>query len=111
VKLRLVAAVVGVLLLVAHCPPHAALTKLLSAEQTDLPFTGLKDPNGVAVDTNGDVYITDSNTRQVLKLAAGSNRQTELAFTGLNSPEGMAVDAAGNIYVADAMRARVVKLG
>ena len=67
-----------------------------------LPFTGLNDPRGVAVDTAGDLYVTDSGNKWVLKLAAGSATQSVLPFTGLNGPDGVAVDAAGDLYVTDA---------
>ena len=72
-----------------------------SATQSVLPFTGLDDPGGVAVDTAGNLYVTDSHNNRVLKLAAGSATPTVLPFTGLNSPSGVAVDTAGNLYVAD----------
>ena len=97
-------------MLVTSRSSNSVPTRLPSAEQTDLPLTGLKDPNGVAVDADGDVYITDAGNRRVLKLAPGSTSHTVLPFTGLNSPGGVAVDASGNVYVADAMRARVVNL-
>jgi DNA-binding beta-propeller fold protein YncE len=42
-----------------------------SNTQTVLPFTGLKYPDGVAVDTAGDVYVADFDNNRVLKLAAG----------------------------------------
>jgi len=54
----------------------------------------------VAVDTAGNVYVTDGN-RQVVKLAAGSNDQTVLPFSGLGWPRGVAMDAANNVYVLD----------
>jgi serine/threonine-protein kinase len=38
---------------------------------TELPFTGLNGPRGVAVDTAGTVYITDTGNNRVLKLPAG----------------------------------------
>jgi serine/threonine-protein kinase len=38
---------------------------------TPLPFTGLTDPQGVAVDGHGDVYITDAGRVPVVKLAVG----------------------------------------
>jgi serine/threonine-protein kinase len=80
-----------------------------SSAPTVLPFSGLYQPQGLAVDTNGAVYVADFNNR-VVKLAAGANTQSVLPFTGLNYPEGVAVDAAGNVYVADRGNNRVVKL-
>uniref|UniRef100_UPI00114F8951 serine/threonine-protein kinase PknD n=1 Tax=Mycobacterium avium TaxID=1764 RepID=UPI00114F8951 len=80
-----------------------------SPTPTVLPFTGLYQPQGLAVDANGTVYVADFNNR-VVKLAAGSNTPTVLPFVGLNYPQGVAVDAAGNVYVADRGNSRVVKL-
>lgn len=81
-----------------------------STKQIELPFTGLNQPHGVAVDHQGDVYLADYNNRQALELAAGSTSQAELPCKGLSAPAGLAVDSGGNVYVADSMRARVVKL-
>jgi serine/threonine-protein kinase len=74
-----------------------------------LPFSGLYQPQGLAVDGTGAVYVADFNNR-VVKLAAGSNNQTVLPFTGLNFPEGVAVDDQGNVYVTDRGNSRVLKL-
>ncbi|MEO8816565.1 MAG: serine/threonine-protein kinase PknD [Mycobacterium sp.] len=74
-----------------------------------LPFSGLYQPQGVAVDANDAVYVADFNNR-VVKLAAGSNNQEVLPFTGLNYPEGVAVDSGGNVYVADRGNNRVMQL-
>ncbi len=81
-----------------------------STDQTVLPFTGLNQPSGVAVDRGGSVYITDWNNRVVLKLPAGSNTQSVLPFTGLISPGGVALDAARTVYVTDNYHNRVVTL-
>jgi serine/threonine-protein kinase len=70
-------------------------------QQTELPFTGLGHPEGVAVDALGSVYVADQGRGNVVKLAAGSNTQTVLPFTGLNWPAGVAVDSAGTVYMAD----------
>jgi serine/threonine protein kinase, bacterial len=80
-----------------------------SSTPTVLPFSGLYQPQGLAVDNAGAVYVADFNNR-VVKLAAGSNNQTVLGFTGLNYPEGVAVDGQGNVYVADRGNSRVLKL-
>ena len=44
-----------------------------SATQTVLPFTGLNSPSGVAVDSAGNVYVTD--TQQSGGEAAGGVRR------------------------------------
>jgi serine/threonine-protein kinase len=80
-----------------------------SSTPTVLPFSGLYQPQGLAVDSAGAVYVADFNNR-VVKLAAGSNNQTVLPFAGLNYPEGVAVDGQGNVYVADRGNNRVLKL-
>jgi DNA-binding beta-propeller fold protein YncE len=36
--------------------------------QVTLPFTGLNEPAGVAVDTSGAVYVADVGNNRVLKL-------------------------------------------
>jgi serine/threonine protein kinase, bacterial len=56
----------------------------------------------VAVDTAGNIYITDSGNDLVMKLAARATTPSVLPFTGLNSPGGVAVDTAGNIYITNA---------
>ena len=90
---------------------YGRVVKLAPGSHTPamLPFTGLYQPQGLAVDANGTVYVADFNNR-VVKLDPGSSTQTVLPFTGLNFPQGVAVDAAGNVYVADRGNNRVVKL-
>ncbi|KZS57329.1 serine/threonine protein kinase [Mycobacterium kansasii] len=90
---------------------YGRVVKLASGSSTPtvLPFTGLYQPQGLAVDANGTVYVADFNNR-VVKLAAGSNTQSVLPLTGLTYPQGVGVDAAGNVYVADRGNNRVVKL-
>jgi hypothetical protein len=75
---------------------------------TVLSFTGLKTPEGVAVDTAGNVYVADHGNR-VVRWSAGSSTQTVLSFTGLNHPGGVAVDIAGDVYVADWGNNRVLR--
>src|SRR6202042_2297354 len=75
-----------------------------------LPFTGLDQPGGVAVDTAGSVYVADRRNNRVVKLAAGSTTQSVLPLTGLGAPEGVAVDTAGDVYVTDGDNNRGLKL-
>ena len=41
-----------------------------STTATALPFTGLNAPSDLAVDTSGNVYVTDRGNNRVLKLPA-----------------------------------------
>lgn len=80
-----------------------------STKPSVLPFNRLYQPQALAVDKAGAVYVTDFNNR-VVKLDAGALQQTVLPFDGLNYPEGVAVDAQGNVFVADRGNSRVVEL-
>jgi sugar lactone lactonase YvrE len=86
-----------------------------ASSQIVLPFNNLEDPQAVAVDTAGDVYVIDSDDiAQVLKLAAGSTTPTGLPV-GLDDPDpvdpiAIAVDTGGALYVADFGYGRVLKL-
>jgi ipoprotein LpqH len=61
-----------------------------SATPEVLPFTGLNNPDGVAVDTAGDLYVTDLNNNRVVKLSsaggAGSSGGGAGSSTGTVSP-------------------------
>ncbi|MGD0128659.1 MAG: choice-of-anchor D domain-containing protein [Terriglobia bacterium] len=59
----------------------------------------LNVPQGVAVDSSGNVYLADTGNGRVLEFGAGGAGQTTVA-SGLSNPRGVAVDAAGNLYVA-----------
>jgi sugar lactone lactonase YvrE len=66
----------------------------------------LFDPEGVAVDGQGDLYIADTGSGRVLKesLSGGSYTQSVIPYTptvNRPGPAGVAVDAGGNVYIAD----------
>lgn len=75
----------------------------------------LNDPEGVAVDANGNIYIADTGNNVIRKVDQGglisSLTSAELAaFTGdggpalaahVNEPRAVAIDRAGNVYIAD----------
>jgi len=79
-------------------------------------------PYGVAVDRNGNVYVTDQGNHTVRKLTPAGESWVSSTIAGLagtsgsadgtNSdarfdlPQGLAVDDDGNVYVADAATVR-----
>ena len=72
------------------------------------------DPTGIAVDTAGNLYVSDDSNGVVRKIApdgtvstlagqSGQHGDTDGTGTSarFNGPRGIAVDGAGNVYVAD----------
>ena len=85
----------------------------------------LGQPDGVAVDGQGNVYISSLGLAMVLKVSPGG---VASVFAGnglqggggdgglavgasLSGPGGLAVDQAGNVYIADGLLAVVRKVG
>ncbi len=79
----------------------------------------LSGPDGVAVDTHGNVYVADAGDNKI-RLVSAAGRMSTLAGNGtacvqppacgdggaavdaqLDYPEGVAVDAAADVYIAD----------
>jgi sugar lactone lactonase YvrE len=64
--------------------------------------SGMFQPEGVAVDTAGNVYIADSGNNAIKEWVNAYNTNITLVGSGLASPAGVALDNAGNVYIADA---------
>jgi streptogramin lyase len=83
-------------------------------------------PEGVAVDTAGNIYVADSGNSTIRKLTPLGTNWVSSTIAGLagvqgsidgtNSdarfayPEGVAVDTSGNVYVADSGNSTIRKL-
>jgi len=80
-------------------------------------------PEGIAVDTAGNVYVSDTNNHTI-RLISPAGLVTTLAGAAgqpgsgdgvgaaarFNDPAGLAIDAAGNLYVADFGNSTIRKL-
>jgi uncharacterized protein (TIGR03437 family) len=69
----------------------------------------LADPQGIAVDSGGTVYVADRDASAVRRITPGGTISTFLDATQVNGPMGLAVNAAGDLYVADTRNNRVLK--
>jgi len=72
----------------------------------------LTDPQGIAVASNGDIYVGDfTNDRIEVYSSAGAFLRT-IGASGsaagqITHPIGIALDSAGNVYVADSFNSRI----
>lgn len=68
----------------------------------------LPSPVALAVGGAGEVYLTDSDSAQVLVIRDGTKVATPLALPAMERPTGLAFDkSSGNLYVADTQAHRV----
>ena len=90
----------------------------LDAQGTVAQF---REPYGVAVDSSGNVYVTERNNRirkitptGLVSTLAGSGNAAQADGQGtaatFNMPYGVAVDSAGNVYVADRNNHKIRKI-
>jgi DNA-binding beta-propeller fold protein YncE len=75
----------------------------------------LDSPTGIAVDSNGNVFVTDTNNGRIEKFSLTGAFLDIMGTKGsgqgqLGAPNGIALDHVGNIYVADASNHLVQKL-
>jgi uncharacterized protein (TIGR03437 family) len=84
----------------------------------------LNNPQGLAVDSAGNLYIADTQNARVRKVSGGTISTVagsgSSGFGGdggaatsaqLNAPFGVALDAAGNLYIAEFSNNRIRKVG
>jgi Gluconolactonase len=79
-----------------------------------------KYPQGICIDTQGNLYVTDSENFRIRKITpsglvstfAGSGVAGQADGTGINAqlalPRGMCIDTQGNIYFIDLHRIRKI---
>ena len=74
--------------LISKVTPAGAVSSII--------VSGLQDPESLALDSNGNVYVT--NQGAILKVTPAGAVST---FVSGLDPEGMAFDATGNLYVSN----------
>lgn len=70
-------------------------------------------PFGAALDTEGNLFVSDFNNDRVLEIPNGCKStacQVALPTSGLSGPTGVTVDGGGNVFIADYNNNRVVEL-
>ena len=85
--------------------------------------SNLDYPQGIAVDSLGNVYIADARSHEVEKVTpagilsifagtgvAGTPTPGPATSSKLNYPQGIAVDSLGNVYIADLSNSEVYKV-
>ena len=77
-----------------------ALPKGDSESRRVLPSSNV---GGLAVDTNGNLYVSSPAEKTVSRIDNGSGDPREVPFTGLDLPTALSVDDDGNVYVLDNM--------
>jgi sugar lactone lactonase YvrE len=84
----------------------------------------VNQPEGIAVDSSGNVYIADYGNSKIRKINASGIINTiagtgSIGYSGdgglataasLNLPTGVAVDNLGNVYIADYQNSRIRKV-
>ena len=74
----------------------------------------LNGAGGVAVDSTGNVYVTDLGNHRVEKFTSGGSFISSWGSSGtgngqFSAPEGIAIDSTDNVYIADTGNHRVQK--
>ena len=70
--------------------------------------TGINNPQGITVDSGGNLYVANAATNDVLVYAPGSGTPNRTYSQGLNGPSDVAVSTTGELYVTNTLSGNVV---
>lgn len=71
--------------------------------------TGLANPDGIAIDPSGNIYVVNQTVGTMTKFPGGAsgNIKPSFAIGGLASPIGIAVDGGANVYISNSASAGI----
>jgi DNA-binding beta-propeller fold protein YncE len=100
--------------LVLSTPANAAFGVVAKWGAYGSALGQFNNPQGVAVDAAGNVYVADSGNHRIQKFSPTGTHLTNWGSQGtgdgeFDHPSGIAVDGSGNVFVADALNDRVQK--
>ena len=119
-RIRKVSAVTGIITTVAGNG-----TSGYAGDGATATLAELSEPNGVAVDTAGNIFIADTYNNRIRKVTVNTGIVITVAGNGSNNcggdegaatsaelfdPNGLTIDGLGNIYIADTWNNRVRKI-
>src|ERR1700704_4535121 len=81
--------------------------KFPSAGTKSIFASGVSEPQGLAFDRSGDLFVTTFGNGPLLKFAPNGTRS--IFASGLGSPEGLAFDHSNNLFVADELDNTIYK--
>ncbi len=70
----------------------------------------LGGPTGVAVDTAGALYISETFNNRLRKVSSDGVISTVAVAGGFYAPSGLAIDPAGNLYIAESNAGRISRI-
>jgi len=76
-------------------------TRLLAEESTQSAYGSFGDPGGIAVASNGNIYVTQTDYGLVSEYNDAGDFITEFGAPSLEFPEGIAIAPTGHIWIAD----------
>src|ERR1700761_6870346 len=112
---KLVAILAAVFAVACAKPSWALYTIVYDGTLTQL-VSGLTNPNGLALDLAGNLYVADTGNNHILKVLPDGTVSTldnAGVFSGvsaMSSPQQLAVDSSGNLYIADSGNNRVIEV-
>jgi streptogramin lyase len=72
--------------------------------------TGLSTPYGIAIDANGDAWISNEGGTTITELSPAGSLLNTISSAGLLGPRGLSIDRNGNVWIASTGNDSVVEL-